>query len=100
MPLSRQDNLPVQLSEACQGFLPLLEQLDTHILAPLGSAYDDDLMQFLDNTAVFPSEQYSYPIVKEVIVPAIFCEGECVQRGKAVIGVPLPRLDQLPGDFK
>jgi hypothetical protein len=74
----------------------LLEELDTHIVAPDGEVYGDDLMEILDNLVPQPDPALTQPVVKETITPTIFCEGELVQRGKAVIGVPelkLPPVD-------
>lgn len=77
-----------------------LEALDTHIVAPDGEVYDDDLMEILDNLVPQPDPTLTMPVVRETITPTIFCEGELVQRGRAVIGVPelkLPPVDNRQG---
>ena len=66
----------------------ILEELDTYILSPDGQVYEEDLMEILDNLVAQPDPTLTQPVVNETILPTIFCEGELVQRGKAVIGVP------------
>jgi hypothetical protein len=66
----------------------ILEELDTYILSTDGQVYGEDLMEILDNLVTQPDPNLTQPMVNETILPTIFCEGELVQRGKAVIGVP------------
>jgi hypothetical protein len=79
---------PNPLSGTIERMQSILDGLDTHIVAPDGEEYTEDLMEILDNLVAQPDPSLDHPQVKETILPTIFCEGELVQRGKAVIGVP------------
>ncbi len=79
---------PNPLSGSIERMQTILGGMDTHIVAPDGEEYTEDLMEILDNLVAQPDPSLEHPQVKETILPTIFCEGELVQRGKAVIGVP------------
>lgn len=79
---------PSPLTGTIERMQTILDGLDTHIVSPDGDEYTEDLMEILDNLVVQPDPLLETPHVKETVLPTIFCEGELMQRGKAVIGVP------------
>jgi hypothetical protein len=59
------------------------------VLAPVGTAYTDELGEILENAGQLPGSELTEPIVAQVLSPVVKKDGEVIRLGKAIIAVPV-----------
>lgn len=78
----------IRLRNEARAIEPILDFHKVRVICPSGLAFEGDLLEIFDNVGQQVNTNAEFPVVDEVIEPAILRSGALLHMGKAVIGMP------------